>query len=84
MFYKVAWFLHIVLDNILLVNKQNLIYKPNPYYVFDTTLSDKMYQWLATGRWFSPDTPVSSTNTTDRHDIAETLLTVVLNTITQT
>ena len=23
---------------------------------------DKVWQWLATGRWFSPDTPVSSTN----------------------
>ena len=33
------------------------------------------------GRWFSPGTPVSSTNTTDRHDIAEILLKVVLNTI---
>jgi hypothetical protein len=32
---------------------------------------DKVCQWLATGRWFSPDTPVSSTNKTDRHDIAE-------------
>jgi hypothetical protein len=30
------------------------------------------------GRWFSP---VSSTNTTDRHDVAEILLEVVLNTI---
>jgi hypothetical protein len=31
--------------------------------------------------WFSPGTPVSSTNKTDRHDIAEILLKVVLNTI---
>jgi len=31
---------------------------------------------------FSPGTPVSSTNKTDGYDIAETLLTVVLNTIT--
>jgi hypothetical protein len=30
---------------------------------------------------FSPDTPVSSTNKTDRHDIAEILLKVALNTI---
>ena len=29
----------------------------------------------------SPATPVSSTNKTDRHDIAEILLKVVLNTI---
>jgi hypothetical protein len=37
-----------------------------------------------TGRWFSPGTSVSSTNMTDRHDIAEILLKVALNTITQT
>ena len=41
-------------------------------------------QWLATDRWFSPATLVSSTNKTDRHDIAEILLKVVLNTITLT
>jgi hypothetical protein len=34
-----------------------------------------------TGWWFSPGTPVSSTNKTDRHDIAEILLKVALNTI---
>jgi len=33
---------------------------------------------------FSPGTHVSSTNKTDRHDIAEILLTVALNTITLT
>jgi hypothetical protein len=33
------------------------------------------------GRWFSPSTPVSSTNKTDRHDITEILLEVALNTI---
>jgi uncharacterized protein involved in type VI secretion and phage assembly len=40
-------------------------------------------QSLATGRWFSPGPPVSSTNKTDRHDIAEILLKVALNTIKQ-
>jgi hypothetical protein len=34
------------------------------------------------GRWFSPGTPVSSTNKTNRHDITEILLKVALNTIT--
>jgi hypothetical protein len=34
------------------------------------------------GRWFSPGTPISSTNKTDHHDIAEILLKVALNTIT--
>ena len=42
--------------------------------VLDTTLWDKIGQWLATGGWFSLDTPVSSTNKTDCHDIAEILL----------
>jgi hypothetical protein len=49
-----------------------------------TTLCDKVCQWHATGRWFSPGPPVSSTNKTDRHDITEILLKVVLNTIKQT
>ena len=37
--------------------------------VLDTTLCDKVCQWLAAGWWFSPDTPISSTNKTDHHDI---------------
>ena len=49
-----------------------------------TTLCDKVCQWLATGRWFSPGTPVSSTNKTDRHDITEVLCKMALNTIKQT
>jgi hypothetical protein len=52
--------------------------------VLDTTLCDKVCQWLATGLWFSLCTPVSSTNKTDRHDITEILLKVTLNTIIQT
>jgi hypothetical protein len=46
-----------------------------------TTLCDKNGQWLVTGRWFSPGTPVSSTNKTDHHYITEILLKVALNTI---
>ena len=42
--------------------------------------SDKVYQLLAHGRWFSPGTPASSTIKTGRHDIAEILLKVALNT----
>ena len=49
--------------------------------VLDTSLYDKVCQWLATGQWFSP---VSSTNKTDCHDITEKLLKVSLNTITLT
>jgi len=38
---------------------------------------------LAHGRWFSPSTPASSTTKTGRHDIAEILLKVALNTKNQ-
>jgi hypothetical protein len=52
--------------------------------VLYTTLCDKVCQWLAAGLWFSLGIPVSSTNKTDHHDIAEILLKVVLNTINLT
>ena len=39
--------------------------------VLDTTLCDKVFQRLEKGQWFSPGTPVSSTNKTDHHDITE-------------
>jgi hypothetical protein len=42
--------------------------------------SDKVYQLLAHGQWFSPGTPAFSTTKTDHHDIAEILLKVALNT----
>jgi hypothetical protein len=45
--------------------------------------SDKGYQLLAHGRWFSPGTPASSTTKPGRHDIAEILLKVALNTKNQ-
>ena len=63
------------------------IRKYNGYMIFDTTLCDQVCQWLATGRWFSPGTPVSSINKTDHHDITETseiCLKVALNTTNQT
>jgi len=40
--------------------------------------SDKVYQLLAHGRWFSPGTLASSTTKTGGHDIAEILLKVAL------
>ena len=52
--------------------------------VLDTTLCDKVCQWLATGQWFSPGPLVSSTNKTDRHNIIDILLKVALTTIKQT
>jgi hypothetical protein len=45
--------------------------------------SDKVYQLLAHGRWFSPGTPASSTTQIGGHDIAEILLKVALNTKNQ-
>ena len=51
--------------------------------VLDTTLCDKVCQWLVAGLWFSPGTPVSSTNKVDRQDITAILLKVALNIITQ-
>ena len=48
-----------------------------------TAASNKVNQLLAHGRWFSPGTPASSTTKTGRHDIAEILLKVALNTKNQ-
>ena len=46
-----------------------VIFKPRSWQgVLDATLCDKVCQW------FSPGTPVSSTNKIDRHDMAEILL----------
>jgi hypothetical protein len=42
--------------------------------------SDKVYQLLVHGRWFSPGTPASSTTKSGRHEI---LLKVALNTKNQ-
>jgi hypothetical protein len=58
-----------------------MLWVRKPIRAMCTTLCDKVCQWLATGRWFSQGTLVSLTNKTDRHDIAEILLKVVLNTI---
>jgi hypothetical protein len=52
-------------------------------YSIQHLLCDKVCQWLATGQWFSPGTPISSTNKTDCYDITEILLKVALNTINQ-
>ena len=45
--------------------------------------SEKGYQLLAHGPWFFPGTLASSTTKTVRHDIAEILLKVALNTKNQ-
>jgi hypothetical protein len=49
-----------------------------------TTLYDKVCQWLESDKRFSLVTPAFSTNKTDRHNITEILLKVVLNTIKPT
>jgi hypothetical protein len=46
----------------------------------EAAASDKVYQLLAHGRWFSPGTPASSTTKTG---MAEILLKVALNTKNQ-
>ena len=48
------------------------------------TLCDKVCQWLAADRRFSPGIPVSSTHQTDRHNITDILLKAALNTINPT
>ena len=42
--------------------------------------NDNVYQLLAQGWWFFPGSPASSTTKTGRHDVAEILLKVALNT----
>jgi hypothetical protein len=56
--------------------KENIIF--NYKGALDSVASDKVYQLLAHGQWFSPGTPASSTTKTGRHDIAEILLKVKL------
>ena len=56
----------------------------SPPVALNTTVCDKNSQRLATGRWFSLGTPVSSTNKTDLQEITEILLKVEFNTITLT
>ena len=75
-------------------NEFVLILYPSPLvslteiYKFLSNPSDYGYECVpivySSPQWFSPGTPVSSTNKTDRHDITEILLKEVLNTITLT
>jgi hypothetical protein len=55
---------------------------PSWQLVLDTTLCDKVCQWLTTGRWFSPGNLISSTNIENwHHYVTEILLNVVINTV---
>ena len=60
------------------------VWIPHRRGVLDTTLWDKVCQWLVAGVWFFTGTLVSSTNKIDGHDITEILLKVALKTITLT
>jgi hypothetical protein len=78
---------------LLLINDMNIfIFPQQMYHIFiffltKTTqwipLCDKVCQWFATGRWFSPDTPVCSTNKTYRREITEILLKMAFSSINQ-
>ena len=48
-----------------------------------TAVSDNVYQMLAQGGWFSAGTLAPSTTKPGRHDIAEILLKVALNSKSQ-
>ena len=55
--------------------------RPHVRGVLNTTLGDQVCLLLVVGRLLSLGTPVSSTNKTHHHDIAEIVLKVELNTI---
>jgi hypothetical protein len=75
---------HKVILKILCPQTVNLFWKcVNKSPVSKQAASDKFYQLLAHGQWFYSGTPASSTTKTGRHDIAEILLKVALNTINQ-
>ena len=62
----------------MVYNSTNINIANNPL-----SLQIIVYQLLAHGRWFSLGSPASSTTKTCRHDIAEILLKVALNTKNQ-
>ena len=62
----------------MIYNSTNINITNNPF-----SLQIIVYQLLAQGRWFSLGSPASSTTKTRRHDIAEILLKVALNTKNQ-
>jgi hypothetical protein len=67
---------HAITTNVVILNPADGEVYSIQHYVI------KVCQWLAAGQWDSPSTPVSSTNKTNRHDIAERLLKVALSTVT--
>ena len=63
------------------INHQKVYRHHSWWGVLDTSLCHKVCQWLATGRWFSPGPPISSTNKTDGYNITEKMFKVALNTM---
>jgi hypothetical protein len=55
-----------------------------PYNHLSSQHCNKVCQWLSEGQWFSPDRLVSSPSKSARHDIADILLKVAINSITLT
>jgi putative protein kinase ArgK-like GTPase of G3E family len=58
------------------LRQKSKFWRPEVIIVRLAAASDKVYQLLAHGRWFSPLTPASSTTKTGRDEIAEILLKV--------
>ena len=80
MVWKLNWWLHVqsvhITTKVVSLNPAHGEVYSIQHYVI------KVCKWLPADQWFSPGTSVSYTNKTDRHDITEILLKVVLNTIT--
>ena len=71
------------MQSVPIITNRRCEFEPRPGEVYShTTLCDQVRQFLGTGLWFSPGTPVSSTKKkqqqkTDRHDITEIVLKVL-------
>ena len=63
---------------------ENIMFEKKFFVKFSCIINWLLYSAIYNIQWFSPSTPVYSTNKIDRHDIVEILLKVVLNTINQT
>jgi hypothetical protein len=71
--YKISLYKNCSSSNINSCHTHIWVWIPLSRGVLNTTLCDKVCQWLVAGWWFCPGTPVSSTNKTDHHGITEIL-----------